>query len=115
MTEYRDSDTQPRYIISVAASLAQCHPQTLRHYERLGLVTPQRTRGNVRLYTDRDIEQLKRIQRLMEDLGVNLAGVEIVLHMREQILSLRAEVEALRSQLQTGRPGESQESGSSRA
>jgi len=90
-------ERQPRYIISVAASLAECHPQTLRHYERLGLVTPVRTRGNVRMYNDHDIEQLHRIQRMMDDLGVNLAAVEVILHMREQILELRSELDALRA------------------
>ncbi len=93
----REPELQPRYIISVAASLANCHPQTLRHYERLGLIAPLRTRGNVRLYTERDVELVLRIQRLMNELGVNLAAVEVILHMREQILSLRAEIERLRS------------------
>ena len=97
---YATSESQPQYIISVAASIAKCHPQTLRHYERIGLVTPQRTRGNVRLYTRADIEQLQRIQRMMEDLGVNLAAVEVILHMRDQILQLRAELEELQARLQ---------------
>lgn len=88
---------QPRYIISVAASIASCHPQTLRHYERLGLVTPHRSRGKVRLYTDEDIAQLQRIQRLMDELGVNLAAVEVILHMREQILQLQSEIESLQA------------------
>ncbi|MDQ3855427.1 MAG: helix-turn-helix transcriptional regulator [Chloroflexota bacterium] len=100
MSDRVESNAQPRYIISAAASLAECHPQTLRHYERLGLVSPVRTRGNVRLYTDQDIEQLRRIQRMMEDLGVNLAGVEVILHMRRQILELRAELEALRTRVE---------------
>ncbi len=100
MSDRVESTAQPRYIISAAASLAECHPQTLRHYERLGLVSPVRTRGNVRLYTDQDIEQLRRIQRMMEDLGVNLAGVEVILHMRRQILELRAELEALRTRVE---------------
>ncbi len=95
----KSPDKQPRYIISVAASLANCHPQTLRHYERLGLVAPRRTRGNVRLYTEEDIEQLRRIHRLMDDLGVNLAAVEVILHMREQILRLQAELEELRARV----------------
>ncbi len=90
-------ELQPRYIISAAAELANCHPQTLRHYERLGLIAPLRTRGNVRLYTERDIEVVLRIQRLMNELGVNLAAVEVILHMREQILSLRAEIERIRA------------------
>lgn len=102
MEEYRSQEAQPRYIISAAASLANCHPQTLRHYERLGLVTPQRSRGNVRLYTEQDIEQLRRIQRIMDDLGVNLAAVEVILHMREQIVRLQSEVESLRCPRQKG-------------
>jgi MerR family transcriptional regulator/heat shock protein HspR len=96
----RSNETQGRYIISAAASLANCHPQTLRHYERLGLVTPHRTRGNIRLYTEEDIEHLRRIHRLMEDLGVNLAAVEVILHMREQIVRLRAEAEELQARLE---------------
>lgn len=95
----RPADLQPRYIISVAANLANCHPQTLRHYERLGLVRPQRSKGNARLYADNDIEQLKRIQRLMDDLGVNLAAVEVILNMREQIIDLQNEVNELRVRL----------------
>lgn len=100
----QDSRAQPRYIISVAASLAQCHPQTLRHYERLGLLHPQRSRGKVRLYTDEDIEQLRRIQRLIGDLGVNLAAVEVILHMREQILALRRELEDARAESRRAAP-----------
>lgn len=95
-----DPDRQPRYIISVAASLTSCHPQTLRHYERLGLVTPERSPGNLRLYTEAHIEQLRRIQRLVEDLGVNLAAVEVILNMRAQILSLRAETAHLQQRLE---------------
>ncbi len=98
------SDANPngerRYIISVAASLASCHPQTLRHYERLGLVTPERSPGNLRLYTESHIEQLRRIQRLVEDLGVNLAAVEVILHMRQQILALRDEMATLQQRIE---------------
>lgn len=87
-----DLSTQPRYTIGVAAKLSRCHPQTLRHYEERGLIQPARNRGNCRLYSEQDIEQLKRIHRLMDDLGVNLAAVEIILHMRAQILQLQAEL-----------------------
>ena len=68
------NNDEPVYYISVAARLVQCHPQTLRTYERLGLVNPRRTRSNVRLYSQRDIERLGQIQRLTQELGVNLAG-----------------------------------------
>jgi len=81
------------YVISVAAEMLQVHPQTLRHYERLGLVTPERTNGNIRRYSARDIARLRRIQQLMEDLGVNLAGVEVILTMHDGMEQQRQEYE----------------------
>ena len=81
------------YVISVAAEMLQVHPQTLRHYERLGLVTPERTNGNIRRYSARDIARLRRIQQLMEDLGVNLAGVEVILNMHDAMEQQRQEYE----------------------
>ncbi len=81
------------YVISVAAEMLQVHPQTLRHYERLGLVTPERTNGNIRRYSARDIARLRRIQQLMEDLGVNLAGVEVILNMHDSLEQLRQDYE----------------------
>ena len=81
------------YVISVAAEMLQVHPQTLRHYERLGLVTPERTNGNIRRYSARDIARLRRIQQLMEDLGVNLAGVEVILNMHDGMEQQRQEYE----------------------
>lgn len=83
------------YVISVAAEMLQVHPQTLRHYERLGLVTPERTNGNIRRYSARDIARLRRIQQLMEDLGVNLAGVEVILTMHDGMEQQRQEYERL--------------------
>jgi MerR family transcriptional regulator/heat shock protein HspR len=93
------------YIISVAAQKAQVHEQTLRHYERLGLIAPAR-KGNSphspRLYSDSDIDRVVQIRRLMHDLGVNLAGVEAILHMRDRMEQmqneLEKEIEALRQQ-----------------
>jgi MerR family transcriptional regulator/heat shock protein HspR len=88
------------YVISVAAEMLRVHPQTLRNYERLGLVTPERTNGNIRLYSERDIARLRRIQQLMDDLGVNLAGVEVILnmhdHMEQQRQDYERELRALR-------------------
>lgn len=81
------------YVISVAAEMLQVHPQTLRHYERLGLVTPERTNGNIRRYSEEDIARLRRIQQLMEDLGVNLAGVEVILHMHDGLEQQRQDYE----------------------
>ena len=84
------------YVISVAAQRAEVHEQTLRHYERLGLVSPAR-KGNSphspRLYSDRDIERVMHIRSLMRDLGVNLAGVEAILHMKDRMEQLQNELE----------------------
>ena len=78
-------DDQPRYMISVAAELVGMHPQTLRIYEAKGLVTPQRTAGNTRLYSDADLDRLRLINRLTTELGLNLAGVEHVIRLEEQV------------------------------
>ena len=86
------SDDAPVYVISVAATLAGMHPQTLRQYDRLGLVSPGRTPGRGRRYSARDIEMLRQVQRLSQDEGVNLAGVK-------RILELEAHVDALRTRL----------------
>lgn len=91
---------QPMYVISVAAKMVGLHPQTLRHYEGLGLVKPQRTDGNIRLYTPLDIDRLRQISRLTDDLGVNLAGVQIILDMRERLEQLQLETEARQAELE---------------
>lgn len=80
---------EPMFVISVAARLVEMHPQTLRYYERAGLVKPQRSRGSIRLYSQQDIERLRKIARLVEDLGVNLAGVEVILNLTEKVESLQ--------------------------
>mgnify|MGYP003739213403 CR=1 FL=1 len=92
-------DDEPCFVISVVAQQLEVHPQTLRYYERAGLVQPSRSRGNIRLYSQRDIERLRLIQRLMDDLGVNLAGVEVILNMTERIRELESEVQRLRARL----------------
>ena len=92
----------PLYAISVAARLVDCHPQTLRTYERVGLISPRRSGNNVRLYSDSDIEQLRQIQRLTQDMGVNLAGVEIVLKLLTRIEQLQADIERLDRDLRHG-------------
>ncbi len=94
----------PLYYISVAARLVDCHPQTLRTYERQGLVEPERSASNVRLYSDEDIERLRQIKRLTQELGVNLAGVEVILSLLDQIEHLRAESKRLRHELEHGPP-----------
>ena len=85
-------DDRPRYMISVAADLVGMHPQTLRIYESKGLVRPKRTAGNTRLYSERDLERLRLIQRLTTELGLNLAGVEQVLAYEDELERLRARV-----------------------
>ncbi len=86
---------RPLYLISTVAKMLDIHPQTLRLYEREGLIKPARTEGNTRLYSQEDVERLRTILILTRDLGVNLAGVEIILRLREQIEDLQSEVEKL--------------------
>jgi MerR family transcriptional regulator/heat shock protein HspR len=92
-------DDSPRYMISVAADLVGMHPQTLRIYEQKGLVRPSRTAGNTRLYSDADLERLRTIQRLTTELGLNLAGVELVLRMEDELQRLRARMNRIERQL----------------
>jgi MerR family transcriptional regulator/heat shock protein HspR len=84
------------YTIKVAAELCGMHEQSLRMYERKGLVAPQRSQGNIRLYSNTDIEHIRFIKRLIDELGVNLAGVEVILHMREQLVAAQRELAELR-------------------
>ena len=88
------------YIISVAAELAGVHPQTLRIYERKGLVNPKRTSGNTRRYSDRDIEMLRQIQDLTQDRGINLAGVKVIIEMQAELEALRRKTAELEAQLE---------------
>jgi MerR family transcriptional regulator, heat shock protein HspR len=92
-------DDRPRYMISVAAELVGMHPQTLRMYEQKGLVRPQRTAGNTRLYSEADLERLRLIQRLTGELGLNLAGVEAVLDLEEQLQRMQARMERLEREM----------------
>jgi MerR family transcriptional regulator, heat shock protein HspR len=93
---------EPVYFISVAARLVDCHPQTLRTYERLGLIFPKRSGSNVRLYSERDVDRLRQIQRLTQEMGVNLAGVEVVLKLLDQVELQQREIERLREHIQRG-------------
>jgi MerR family transcriptional regulator/heat shock protein HspR len=90
---------EPVYLISVVATMLDIHPQTLRQYEREGLVEPSRTQGRMRLYSQRDIDRMKLILRLTRQLGVNLAGVDIVLQLKEQIDQMQIEIDQLREEL----------------
>jgi MerR family transcriptional regulator, heat shock protein HspR len=92
-------DDRPRYMISIAAELVGMHPQTLRIYEQKGLVRPKRTAGNTRLYSDRDLERLRVIQRLTSELGLNLAGVEIVLRLEDELKRMQARMARLEREM----------------
>ena len=85
---------EPLFVISVAARLLEMHPQTLRKYEREGLIAPSRTTGNLRLYSDRDIERLRQVKYLVEERGLNLAGVQLALELTERLRSLRGRASA---------------------
>ncbi len=92
----RESDIDGgRYTISVAAEIVSVHQQTLRHYERLGLIEPRRGKGEIRYYSPQDIDRILQIRRLVDELGVNLAGVEVVLNMRETMERQQTEMESM--------------------
>jgi MerR family transcriptional regulator, heat shock protein HspR len=93
------TDDRPRYMISVAADLVGMHPQTLRIYEAKGLIRPQRTSGNTRLYSEADVERLRLIQQLTTELGLNLAGVEQVMHMQDEVTRMRRQLARLERQM----------------
>ncbi len=97
--EFAGDDDQPIYVISIAARLVGMHQQTLRYYERAGLVEPKRTGGNIRMYSNSDIERIRQIQRWIDDFGVNLAGAEIMMRMNQQIRALQEELAATRAEL----------------
>jgi len=92
-------DDRPRYMISIAAELVGMHPQTLRVYETKGLVRPRRTPGNTRLYSEADLERLRLIQRLTGELGLNLAGVESVLRLEDELARLRGRLARLEREM----------------
>ena len=95
-----ETSDRPIYMISVAAEIVGMHPQTLRMYETKGLVRPQRTPGGTRLYSEADIERLRIVQRLTSELGLNLAGVELVLRLEDELRKAHAQIERLQRQLQ---------------
>jgi MerR family transcriptional regulator/heat shock protein HspR len=92
-------DERPRYMISVAAELVGMHPQTLRIYEAKGLIRPKRTAGNTRLYSEADLERLRLIQQLTNDVGLNLAGVEQVLQLQDEVERTRSRMDRLEREL----------------
>lgn len=93
-------ENEPCYVISIAAKMLGIHQQTLRYYEREGLIEPSRSRGNIRLYSLHDINHLRQVQRLINDLGVNLAGAAVILQMNQRMRMMEEELQQLRSQLE---------------
>ncbi len=89
--------SKPLYMIGVVAEMLKLHPQTLRMYEKRGLIRPSRTVGRTRMYSPEDVEEIARVTRLARDLGVNLAGIEIILKMRRRMLEMQAQIEDLMS------------------
>ena len=95
---------KPLYTIGVVAVMLKLHPQTLRMYEKKGLIRPSRSGGKTRMYSAEDVEEIARVTRLARDLGVNLAGIEIILKMRRRMLDMQAQIEGLMNYLRTDMP-----------
>lgn len=95
MTFQRNNSEEPCFVISIAARMVGLHAQTLRYYERVGLIWPSRTNGRQRLYSEADIERLRRIKTFTEDMGVNLAGAEVALKLMARIEELEQEIRSL--------------------
>jgi MerR family transcriptional regulator/heat shock protein HspR len=98
-------DTEPRYVISVAARMLDMQTHTLRYYERVGVIEPRRSKGNVRLYSDSDIALLRRVKALVDDMGINLPGVEVILRMVEQVGQLQKDLEQAQQEIEKLRGG----------
>ena len=92
-------DEEPRYVISIAARILGVQTHTLRYYEKIGIIEPSRSRGNIRLYSERDMARLRRVKTLMDDLGINLAGVEVILRMAQRMTELQRRTKKLESEL----------------
>ena len=107
MDEIRDvGNDEPRYVISVAARMVGVQVHTLRYYEKIGVIEPSRSQGNIRLYSEREITLLHRVKTLMDDLGVNLAAVEVILRMSQRMAELQNQVRELESELRKSRKRE---------
>jgi MerR family transcriptional regulator/heat shock protein HspR len=99
MMDWREEDNEPYYVISVVSKMLSVHAQTLRYYERMGLIVPSRSQGNIRLYSKRDIERLRQVKTLMDDLGVNLAGAEVILRMRQRMAEMEQQIGQLEQEI----------------
>ena len=94
---------EPCYVISVAARMVGVQVHTLRYYEKIGIIEPSRSPGNIRLYSEREVSLLRRVKTLMDDLGINLAGVEVILRMSQRMAELQSQVKELEAELQKSR------------
>jgi MerR family transcriptional regulator/heat shock protein HspR len=94
-----DRESRPRYVISVAARMIGIEAHTLRYYERLGLVQPERSSGNIRLYSEEDVERLRHVKALMSDCGVNLAGVEVALRLMQRMKEMQQQLEEMETKI----------------
>ena len=94
-----ETENEPRYVISVAARILGIQTHTLRYYERIGILEPSRSRGNIRLYSESDIAYVRQLKKLMDELGVNLAGVEVILRMAKRMDSMRSRIEELEAEV----------------
>lgn len=95
-----DNEIKPRYVISIAAEMLGTQTYTLRYYEKVGIINPARSKGNIRLYSDMDLEMIRRVMTLMDELGVNLAGVDVILRMSQQIAQLQKTTEELEDEIE---------------
>ncbi len=91
--------TEPRYVISIAARMVGVHTHTLRYYEKVGLVEPARSESNLRLYSDEDVQRLLRIRTLMDELGINLAGIEVILNLLERMTNMQRQMEGMKREI----------------
>ncbi len=98
-------NTEPRYVISVAARMLEIQTHTLRYYEKVGIIEPRRSQGNIRLYSDRDIALLKRVKSLVDDMGINLPGVEVILRMVQHMEEIQNELEEAHQEIEKLRGG----------
>ncbi len=100
------NEREPRYVISVAARMLDVQTYTLRYYEKVGVIQPRRSQGNVRLYSDYDIALLKRVKSLVDDMGINLPGVEVVLRMMQRVDELQQALEQAQDEIEQLRGGD---------
>ena len=106
MTNREGYDNEPRYVISIAARMLNMQTYTLRYYEKVGIIEPRRTRGNVRLYSDRDIALLQKVKTLVDDMGVNLPGVEVILRMMQRMGEMQQQLEQAQDELRRHEGGQ---------